>query len=89
MSGKNLVDALKTFDRDHFYTPNEAFGLVKAMAKAGFDESIDVAVRLGVDPRKADQMVRGTVATSSVPTTSPPRSRPGSSTSTWPSPRPT
>ncbi len=62
MSGKNLVDTLKTFDRDHFYTPNEAFGLVKAMAKAGFDESIDVAVRLGVDPRKADQMVRGTVA---------------------------
>ena len=62
MSGKNMVDALKTFDRDHFYTPAEAFDIVKSMAKAGFDESIDVAVRLGVDPRKADQMVRGTVA---------------------------
>ena len=62
MSGKNMVDALKTFDRDHFYTPTEAFDIVKSMAKAGFDESIDVAVRLGVDPRKADQMVRGTVA---------------------------
>jgi large subunit ribosomal protein L1 len=62
MSGKNLTDALKGFDRDHFYTPTEALGIVKTVAKGGFDESVDVAVRLGVDPRKADQMVRGTVA---------------------------
>jgi large subunit ribosomal protein L1 len=62
MSGKKLTDALKGFDRDQFYTPTEALGIVKEVAKAGFDESVDVAVRLGVDPRKADQMVRGTVA---------------------------
>ena len=61
MSGKKLTDALKAFDRDEFYTPSEALGIVKNLAKAGFDESVDVAVRLGVDPRKADQMVRGTV----------------------------
>jgi large subunit ribosomal protein L1 len=62
MAGKKHTDALKTFDRDQFYTPTEALGIVKEMAGAGFDESVDVAVRLGVDPRKADQMVRGTVA---------------------------
>ena len=62
MSGKKFTDALKKFDRDQFYTPTEAVGLVKTMASAKFDESIDVAIRLGVDPRKADQMVRGTVA---------------------------
>jgi large subunit ribosomal protein L1 len=62
MSGKKHTDALKTFDRDRFYTPTEALGIVKEMAGAAFDESVDVAIRLGVDPRKADQMVRGTVA---------------------------
>jgi len=62
MSGKTFTDQLKTFDRDHFYTPTEALGLVTSMAKAKFDESVDVSVRLGVDPRKSDQMVRGTVA---------------------------
>jgi large subunit ribosomal protein L1 len=62
MSGKKYTDALKGFDRDQFYTPTEALGIVKNVAKAGFDESVDVSVRLGVDPRKADQMVRGTVA---------------------------
>ena len=43
------------------YSPEEAIRLVKEMASAKFDETIDVALRLGVDPRKADQMVRGTV----------------------------
>jgi large subunit ribosomal protein L1 len=62
MAGKKHSDALKTFDRDRFYSPTEALDIVKEMAGAGFDESVDVAVRLGVDPRKADQMVRGTVA---------------------------
>jgi large subunit ribosomal protein L1 len=62
MAGKKHTDALKTFDRDRFYSPTEALGIVKEMAGAKFDESVDVAVRLGVDPRKADQMVRGTVA---------------------------
>jgi large subunit ribosomal protein L1 len=62
MSGKKYTDALKGFDRDQFYTPTEALGIVKNTSKGGFDESVDVSVRLGVDPRKADQMVRGTVA---------------------------
>ena len=62
MSGKKFTDAAKKFDRDEFYPPPEALGLVKTMASAKFDENVDVAVRLGVDPRKADQMVRGTVA---------------------------
>jgi large subunit ribosomal protein L1 len=62
MSGKKFTDALKTFDRDHMYSPVEAVTHAKKTATAKFDESIDVVVRLGVDPRKADQMVRGTVA---------------------------
>jgi len=43
------------------YTPEEALAILKTYPAAGFDETIDVAMRLGVDPRKADQMVRGTV----------------------------
>jgi len=62
MSGKKYADAVKKFDRDHFYGPAEAMSHVKESATAKFDESVDIAVRLGVDPRKADQMVRGTVA---------------------------
>lgn len=62
MSGKKYADALKRFDREQFYTPTEALNLAKATASAKFDENIDVVFRLGVDPRKADQMVRGTVA---------------------------
>jgi len=62
MSGKKYTDALKKFDRDQFYGPAEAVGLVKTMASAKFDEGVDISIRLGVDPRKADQMVRGTVA---------------------------
>ncbi len=48
-------------DEDQQYSPEEALALVKDGASAKFDETIDVAMRLGVDPRKADQMVRGTV----------------------------
>ncbi len=62
MSGKKFTDASKKFDRDQLYGPAEAVGLAKATASATFDESIDTSIRLGVDPRKADQMVRGTVA---------------------------
>jgi large subunit ribosomal protein L1 len=62
MSGKKFADAIKKFDRDQQFTPTEALALVKSLAPAKFDETVDVAVRLGVDPRKADQMVRGTVA---------------------------
>jgi large subunit ribosomal protein L1 len=61
MSGKKFTDATKKFDRDQLFTPTEALGLVKVLASAKFDETVEIAVRLGVDPRKADQMVRGTV----------------------------
>ncbi len=60
--GKKYDDAARRFDREHLYSAAEALSLVKSVSNRGFDESVDVAVRLGVDPRKADQMVRGTVA---------------------------
>ncbi len=58
---KGYRSAADKRDADQQYTPEEALRLIKEMASAKFDETIDVAVRLGVDPRKADQMVRGTV----------------------------
>jgi large subunit ribosomal protein L1 len=61
-AGKKYTDALKRFDRDRYYDVEGAVALVKSLATKNFDESVDIAVRLGVDPRKADQMVRGTVA---------------------------
>jgi len=60
--GKKFTDAAKRYDRMAFHTPTEAVDLVKSLAPAKFDETVELAVRLGVDPRKADQMVRGTVA---------------------------
>jgi large subunit ribosomal protein L1 len=60
--GKKYTDAAKRFDRTRTYAPAEALGLVKSLATAKFDETVEMAVRLGVDPRKADQVVRGTVA---------------------------
>ncbi len=53
--------ALENFDEDQLYSPEAALTIVKKNASAKFDETVEVAVRLGVDPRKADQMVRGTV----------------------------
>jgi large subunit ribosomal protein L1 len=61
-TSKRYADALRTFDRQQLYGPAEALDLVKENAKAKFDESVELATRLGVDPRKADQMVRGTVS---------------------------
>lgn len=61
MSGKKFADAVKKFDRDQLFTPTEALAMVKSLASAKFDETVEIAMRLGVDPRKADQMVRGTV----------------------------
>ena len=58
---KKYVDAVRRFDRDHQHAPGEAVDLVKSLASARFDETVELAVRLGVDPRKADQIVRGTV----------------------------
>jgi large subunit ribosomal protein L1 len=59
--GKAYSAAAEKIDADQLYSPEAAVGLVKAGASAKFDETIEVAVRLGVDPRKADQMIRGTV----------------------------
>jgi large subunit ribosomal protein L1 len=60
--GKKYTDAARAFDRDELRTPVEAIELTKSSAKAKFDETVELAVRLGVDPRKAEQMIRGTVA---------------------------
>ncbi len=60
--GKKYTDAAKRFDRDHLHSDSESVALVKSLASAKFDETVDVVVRLGVDPRKAEQMIRGTVA---------------------------
>ena len=53
--------ALASVDREKFYAVDEAISLIKANATAKFDETIEVAMNLGVDPRHADQMVRGVV----------------------------
>jgi large subunit ribosomal protein L1 len=60
--GKKYTDAGRRYDRNHLHSGAEAVELVKSLAPAKFDETVELAVRLGVDPRKADQMVRGTVA---------------------------
>ena len=60
--GKKYIDALKRYNRDDEYTPTQACELIKQTASAKFDETVEVAIRLGVDPRKADQAVRGSVA---------------------------
>jgi large subunit ribosomal protein L1 len=59
--GKKHREALSNFDREKQYPRAEALSLVKSLSNRKFDESVDVVARLGVDPRKADQMVRGTV----------------------------
>ena len=59
--GKKYSDSLKLIDRTKQYDPEEAIELVKQTAKAKFDETIEISVRLGVDPRHADQQVRGAV----------------------------
>ncbi len=59
---KKRKEALAKIDQNKAYTLSEACNLVKEISTTNFDASVDVAVRLGVDPRKANQMVRGTVA---------------------------
>ncbi|WP_159887854.1 50S ribosomal protein L1 [Paenibacillus puerhi] len=59
--GKTYLEAAKLIEADKFYEPLEAIELVKKSARAKFDETVEVAVRLGVDPRKQDQAVRGVV----------------------------
>ena len=57
--GKKYMDALKTFDRQNLYEPAEAFSLLKKTGTAKFDETVELHVRLNLDPRQADQQVRG------------------------------
>ena len=59
--GKKYTDAKKLIDSAKLYDPEEAVALVKQLSKAKFDETIEMSIRLGVDPRHADQQVRGTV----------------------------
>lgn len=59
--GKSYNTAAEKVDRDKLYTPVEAIKLAKDTTKVKFDATVEVAMRLGVDPRKADQMVRGVV----------------------------
>ena len=59
--GKKYQESAKLVDRTNLYDVNEALDLVTKTAKANFDETVELAVRLGVDPRHADQQVRGTV----------------------------
>ena len=59
--GKKYIDAAKAVDANKRYTIEEACALVGKTAKKKFDETVDVSIRLGVDPKHADQMVRGAV----------------------------
>ena len=61
MHGKRYVDAAKKVDKDTLYDPADAIRLVKELANAKFDETVDLAFRLGIDPRHADQQIRGAV----------------------------
>jgi large subunit ribosomal protein L1 len=60
--GKKYVDASKKYDKAELHEPFQAFELVKSLASKNFDETVEVAFKLGVDPRKADQMLRSTVS---------------------------
>jgi large subunit ribosomal protein L1 len=60
--GKRYRAATQLVDRDREYQPTEAFAVLKSFPDAKFDETVEVAFRLGIDPRKADQAVRGTVS---------------------------
>ncbi len=60
--GKNYKNALAQVDREELLTVPEAIEKVKKLATAKFDETVELAIRLGVDPRKAEQIVRGTIS---------------------------
>jgi len=57
-----MKDALSKYDKEQVYSLKDASGIIKDISKTKFDSSVEVAVRLGVDPRQANQMVRGTVS---------------------------
>jgi large subunit ribosomal protein L1 len=60
--GKRYAAGAEKVDRDHLYSPREAIELLKSLPDSRFDETVELSVRLGVDPRKADQMVRGALS---------------------------
>jgi large subunit ribosomal protein L1 len=62
MSGKRYAQAASAFEQEREYTPGDAIRTLKSFPDAKFDETVELAFRLGVDPRKADQLVRGTVS---------------------------
>jgi large subunit ribosomal protein L1 len=62
MAGKKLAEAIAKVDRTRLYHPAEALELARETNPTKFDATVEVAFRLGVDPRRADQMVRGTVS---------------------------
>lgn len=59
--GKKYLEAIKQVDRDHQYDPTEAFKLLKSVSFTNFDETVEVHVRTGLDPRQADQQIRDVV----------------------------
>ena len=62
MAGKRFTEALKSVDRERLYPAGEAIKILKGLPDSKFDETVELSLRLGVDPRKADQMVRGAVS---------------------------
>ena len=61
-AGKRYSDATKRYDRERLHQPDEAIELVKSLAGAKFDETVELVLRLGIDPRKTEEALRGTVA---------------------------
>jgi hypothetical protein len=61
MAGKRYTDAIKNFDRDQIFPLSEAVDMVKKMATAKFDETVELHMRLGIDPRHSEQQIRSTV----------------------------
>ncbi len=59
---KQYKDNAQKYDRDHLHSDAEAIAVIKSLGTKKFDETVDAVIRLGVDPRKADQMIRATVA---------------------------
>ncbi|HEX6263217.1 MAG TPA: 50S ribosomal protein L1 [Actinomycetota bacterium] len=62
MGGKRYTDAMRSINREQLYTPADALRILHELPKAKFDETVELSFRLGVDPRKAEEMVRGTVS---------------------------
>lgn len=61
-NGKRYNESMTKLDREHMYAPREAIKILKDLPSAKFDETVELAIRLGVDPRKQDQQVRGALA---------------------------